>query len=271
MTFLREIRETFRRGFIPRRRPALGLLGIALIVILLVALRSVRAQPGARDLSLKRVRQAHQLVVGLDPSYPPFEVVNGKGQLDGFDVELARELGRRLDVDVRFVAVDFGGIYDALEAHQFDVVIGGITPAPEYLKILDFSRPYYDDGLVLVLNRQAKSHDIGIESGSDADLALDQLTPGLTRYRIQHFDDQDQIRARLSEGQVRGTIVDAATGAAWARQIPNVVVQPTRLTSNPYVIAARRDDASLLRAIDGALAQLDRSGDVARLEAKWLK
>lgn len=254
-----------------RSRRTLGLLGIGVVAILLAVLASTRSRPGAPDLSLQRVQKAHQLVVGLDPSYPPFEVVNGKGQLDGFDVELSRELGRRLGVDVRFVAVDFGGIYDALEAHQFDVMIGGITPSPEYLKLLAFSRPYYDDGLVLVLNQQAKNEDIGIENGSDADLALDQLKADLSAYRVQHFDDQDQIRDRLSEGQIKGTIVDAATGEAWAHEIPHVVAQPTRLTTNPYVIAARRDDASLLQAVDNTLVQLARSGYVARLEAKWLK
>lgn len=230
-----------------------------------------RTRPPAPDLSLERVRQARELVIGLDPSYPPFEVVNGQGQLDGFDIELSRAVAEGLGVKARFVTVDFGSIYDALEAHQFDVMLGGVTPTSDYLTMLNFSVPYYDDGLVLVLNQKAPGNVVGIENGSDADVDLDQIQPDLAGYQVQRFDDQDQIHDLLARSRLKGTIVDAATGEIWSREISGVVVRPARLTPNPYVIAARRDDAALLRAINQELTGLQRSGYVAGLDAKWLK
>lgn len=252
-----------------RSRWAIGIGALLLIAAIVVAFD--RTRPPPPDLSLERVQQSHELMIGLDPSYPPFEVVNGKGDLDGFDIDLSRDLARRLGVNARFVAVDFGGIYDALEAHKFDVMLGGVTVVPEYLEKLDYSVPYYDDGLVLVVNQKADGNVVGIESGSDADLALDRLRTTLTGYRFQQLDDQDQIHAELGKGQVRGTIVDAATAETWSRQEPGLTFQPARLTTNPYVIAARRDDAALLRAINQSLGEMRASGEVTGLETKWLK
>src|SRR5438128_1557944 len=102
------------------------------------------------DLSHVRVQRAGELVVGLDPSYPPFEVVNGQGQVDGYDVDLTRELARRLGVQARLVAIDFGGIYDALDVEKCDVIVGGVAPLPEYDTAVYYTQPYYDDGLVVV-------------------------------------------------------------------------------------------------------------------------
>ena len=211
------------------------------------------------------------LIVGLDPSYPPFEVVNGQGQLDGYDVELADELARRLGVKARLVSIDFGGIYDALEVGKLDVILGGVSPDPEYQDRIVYSRPYFDDGQVLVMSRDAAGSTIGIESGSDADLALDHVRAQLTAYQFAQFDDQDEIRAAMGRQSVRGAIVDAVTATMWARQIPGVVVQPPRLTSVPYVVAARRGDQKLLAAVDDALQAMIDDGLTGRLGQKWLQ
>jgi ABC-type amino acid transport substrate-binding protein len=258
------------RAFLGRRW-AIAAVAVVLVVALAALARFVLFPPIYPDLSLERVQKADQLVVGLDPSYPPFEVVNGQGQLDGLDVELSRELARRLGVKAQLVAIDYGSMFDALLVGKFDLVLGGVSPTPDYEKSLDYTHPYYDDGLVLVLQSDAPGNTIGIESGSDADLGLDQLKPKLTGFQTQPFDDQDQIQSSLQQRTLRGAIVDAVTGTQWAHQIKGVAVQPPLLTSTPYVIAARRGDQKLLKAVDAALASMLNDGYVAKLEAKWLQ
>jgi ABC-type amino acid transport substrate-binding protein len=249
-------------------------LAVASLIVLLVLAGGIElyrlTRPPEPDLSLERVQHAGELVVGLDPSYPPFEVVNGKGELDGLDVELARELGRRLGVRVRFVAVDFGSIFDALQVGKMDAILGGVSPDPDYAKTTIYTRPYFDDGLVLVVNQRAPNQIVGIESGSDADLDQQQLKAEVTGYRFQQFDDQDQIRASLAAAGLRGTIVDAATGREWAHQLPGLVVGPRLLTSSPFVVAVRIGDGKLRDALSATLAGMERDGFIAGLEQKWL-
>lgn len=242
-----------------------------LLVVIVAGIWYVRTRPPPPDLSLQRVQQAGVLVVGIDPSYPPFEVDDGHGHLAGFDVDLTSDVARQLGVKVRFVSIDFGSIFDALEVRKFDAIIGGVSPDPDYQKTMDYSVPYYDDGLILVENPSVSPPVLGIESGSDADLDQSTLRPKLSGYRFQQFDDQSEIQADLRERKLRGAIVDAETGAIWAHQIHGLVARPQRLTAAPFVIAVRRDDQKLLRAIDQQITALRANGEVGRLEQEWFK
>ena len=250
-------------------RLAAGALVAILVVVGAVEVYHL-TRPPQPDLSLERVQHAGELVVGLDPSYPPFEVVNGKGELDGLDVELAREVARRLGVRVRFVAVDFGSIFDALQVGKMDAILGGVSPDPDYAKTTLYTRSYHDDGLVLIVNQRAANQTVGIESGSDADVDRDQLKAEVNGYRFQQFDDQDQIRASLGSAALRGTIVDAATAREWAHQLPGLVVQPRLLTRSPFVIAVRIGEGKLRDGLSQVLAGMEQDGFVAHLEQKWL-
>jgi len=256
----------------PRSLPPLRWIavGLALLVIAAGILYVITRKP-APDLSLQRVQKAGVIVIGLDPSYPPFEVDDGHGHLAGFDVDLSNAIGQGLGVKVRFVSIDFGSIFDALEVGKFDGIIGGVSPDTDYVKTLAYSVPYYDDGLILVENPGVSPPVLGIESGSDADLDQGELRPKLTGYRFQQFDDQSEIQSDLQAKKLRGAIVDAVTGVVWTHQIPGLVAQPRRLTSSPFVIAVRTGDQKLLRAIDQQIAVLQTSGRISRLEQEWFK
>ncbi|HLG51426.1 MAG TPA: ABC transporter substrate-binding protein [Chloroflexota bacterium] len=222
------------------------------------------------DLSLQRVKEAGVLVIGIDPSYPPFEVDNN-GRLAGYDIDIAREVGRRLGVQVRFVTVDFGSLFDGLEVRKYDAAIGGVSPYPEYAKVLDYSVPYFDDGLVLVEKPSVPMRTLGVESGSDADLNADALRARLPGFSFQQFETQDDVRAALGRGTIRGAIVDAATAIQWTSTMSDLVVHPERLTSVPFVIAVRRSDQALLKALDGAIRAMEADGSTANLARVWLR
>ncbi|HVC33112.1 MAG TPA: ABC transporter substrate-binding protein [Chloroflexota bacterium] len=257
-----------------RRSAARPLLLATLAVVVVIAAAAfliLRSRKPAPDLSLQRVQQAGVLVVGLDPSYPPFEVDDGHGHLAGFDVDLSTDLARGLGVQVRFVTIDFGSIFDALEVGKFDAIVGGVSPSSDYVKTIDYSLPYYDDGLVLIENPDVTPRTLGIESGSDADLDQETLRPELPGYTFQQFDDQSEIQADLGQRKLRGAIVDAVTAEVWAHQTPGLVVRPRRLTTSPFVFAVRRGDQKLLRAIDVQIAALQANGRVSELETDWFK
>ncbi|MGH2458194.1 MAG: ABC transporter substrate-binding protein [Chloroflexota bacterium] len=245
-------------------------VGVTLLVIV-AGIWYLSTRKPAPDLSLQRVQKAGVIVIGLDPSYPPFEVDDGHGHLAGFDVDLANAIGQGLGVKVRFVSIDFGSIFDALDVGKFDAIIGGVSPDPDYLKTIAYSVPYYDDGLILVEDPSVSPPVLGIESGSDADLDQDELRPMLTGYRFQQFDDQSEIQADLTEKKLRGAIVDAVTGTIWSRQIPGLVARPRRLTPSPFVIAVRTGDQKLLRAIDQQVTTLKAKGRISDLEQEWFK
>jgi polar amino acid transport system substrate-binding protein len=253
-----------------RHRSIVGvaiILGLAIVIAFMIVTRV----GSSRDLSLIRVQQAGVVVVGLDPSYPPFEVDNGKGQVEGLDVDLVNELSRRLGLKTRLVTVDFGGIYDALSAGKFDLIVGGVTDSPDEEVRVVYSRSYFDDGLVVVTGPESSGNAIGIESGSDADLALASLRDKLGGYSFHPFDDQDQIHSAILSHALRGAIIDRVTAARWAGDARDLIVGSANLSSVPYVIGTRRGDSALRGALDRALQSMIDDGFVAGLERKWLR
>ena len=113
---------------------------------------------GQQDRAWQRIQAAGRIHVGIDPSYPPFEQSNEEtGSLDGYDVDLARELGRRLGVEVDFVLVGFDSLYDAVRTGKVDVVISGMPYDPNWTEDVDFGVWYFNAGQFLVVERKART------------------------------------------------------------------------------------------------------------------
>src|SRR5210317_512895 len=99
----REMKETM-----PKKVNGVIFLSVALMSLWL-ALSSCQAQSG----SWERIKQSGVLRVGLDPTYPPFEVSDGDGAV-GLDIDLANALASELGLNSEFIYFGYDGLYDAL-------------------------------------------------------------------------------------------------------------------------------------------------------------
>jgi len=129
-----------------RRLLIVALAILALLALALLAWRLLRPS----DDAWERLRRGGALRVAIDPSFPPFDDVGADGQLAGFDIDLARELGRRLGVPVEFKAIAFDGLVDAVIADKADVVISAFPLDSRLTRDVRFSQSYFEGGLVLV-------------------------------------------------------------------------------------------------------------------------
>ncbi len=94
---------------------------------------------------------AKTLVVAHDTNFKPFEFKNAKGEYTGFYIELWKEVAKRLGLDYKMQPMDFNGIIPGLQTAQVDVGIAGMTINDERAKVVDFSDPYYDSGLSILV------------------------------------------------------------------------------------------------------------------------
>ena len=100
------------------------------------------ASPVAGGL-LDKIMKAGKLVVSTDPKYPPQSALKADGTYEGFDIDVANELGKRLGVKVEFVTPDWTAITAGGWGGRWDISVGSMTITPERAKVLDFSAPYY--------------------------------------------------------------------------------------------------------------------------------
>ena len=101
------------------------LIGFA-IVCYLAYLLFVPQAPAKPDDTWTRIQNEHVLRIGIDPSSPPFVMDDGTGKLSGFDVALANEMANAWGVKIQYVYSGFDGLYDALNAKQFDLILSAL-------------------------------------------------------------------------------------------------------------------------------------------------
>ena len=135
---------------------------------------------------------AETLRVVTDPSFVPFEMMDQEtGEMIGFDMEIIAEVAERAGFDYDLNTMDFNGIIPALQTGNVDIAIAGITITEERGKIVDFSDPYYDSGLrILVRNNNDDVTELsdleGLKIGSkdrQYQLRFPEEKPGRERRR----------------------------------------------------------------------------------------
>ncbi|GLR63964.1 transporter substrate-binding domain-containing protein [Marinospirillum insulare] len=87
-----------------------------------------------------------------DPSFVPFEMMDpASGEMIGFDMDILAEVAKRAGFEYDLKTMDFNGIIPALQTRNTDIALAGITITKEREKIVDFSDPYYDSGLRILV------------------------------------------------------------------------------------------------------------------------
>ncbi len=198
------------------------------LVIGHLSLLIVLAACARPDVAWDRMRETSVLRVGMDASFPPFESIAADGTLVGFDVDLARELGRRLGpalsevegVEVQFVAnLPYDGLYDALAVGRVDVIISALVVNPARMADFAYSTPYFDAGQVLVVRPPSvPPASGGEERGGGVEERRPEPVEGMAdlsgRTLAVEFGTQGDLEARKWARRLLGlTVVSCETAA----------------------------------------------------------
>ena len=252
-------------------------LTAGLILSLLFAL-PVLSGCQKRDPFLDRVTSAGVLRVGLDPSWPPFEYVEG-AEIVGLDVDLARAIGQELGVEVVLVPSGWEGLYGALFSGQFDAVISALPYDPWRTKEALYSISYFNAGPVLVVSevqtdiasaKDLKGRTVHVELGSEGDVQARRLRKQTPEIAIEsHSTAQDALHAAIDD-PASVAIVDHVTARLLIRDTPGLHIAGKPLYDESYVIAVHPQARSLQQAIDRILIEMRESGQLDQLLDRWL-
>lgn len=249
-------------------------LQLALVLWMLIAFACSR-----QATAIERIREAGILRVAVDPAFPPFEYVNEKGEIIGLDADLAAELAQELDVNVHFVTTGYDALYDALTVGRADVIISALYPDPSRTAGFAFSRPYFDAGDVLVVPADSDVegiHDladktIGCVLGTTGHMAALEWTAALDPApALLTWDSPLTLTTALSDGVADAVVVDYVSALMSTDPSAARILSP-HITSQPYVVAARRDDADLIAELDQILKALSADGTFDVLIDRWMR
>jgi polar amino acid transport system substrate-binding protein len=116
------------------------LLFVGLLIVSFVFVGAGSAFAGS---VLGEIMEAGVIKVSTDANYAPQSFINDKGELEGFDISVAKEVSKRLGVKIKFVTPDWDLITAGKWGKRWDISIGSMTPTMERLNALHFTMPYY--------------------------------------------------------------------------------------------------------------------------------
>lgn len=217
--------------------------------------------------------------VGIDTTYPPFEYEEN-GEYHGIDIDLFTAIAENQGFEFEFDAMDFGGIIPAMEAGQLDVAIAGMSITEDRKKVVDFSDPYFDAGLILVVHNDTNDIDsvedlegktVAVKNGTTgAKFAMDNADK--YGYEIVQFDDSPAMFQEVSNGNADALIEDyPVIKYAIAKDNLDLKLVGDRLNGDQYGIAViKGENQDLLEKINQGLQELRDSGEYDEIVNQYL-
>jgi len=122
-----------------------------------VAIAALLAGPG---IALAQQKEWKEVRIGTEGAYPPFNNLNAKGELEGFEIDYANMLCAKMKVKCSWVAQDWDGIIPALLAGKYDIIIAGMNATDERKKRVDFTAVYTRTPISMIANKSVTSADV---------------------------------------------------------------------------------------------------------------
>jgi len=238
------------------------------------------AVPDARP-TLERLRQRGMLRVGFTPDALPFAFFNARGDLVGFDIELAHHLASELSVRLEFVPIDRGRMEEQLGGGYCDIVMSGVAVTTSRAATLLFSNSYLDETFALVVPDYAReqfSSWSAIEARPATTIAvpnvpyyIDKLRERLPRARVTLVDDLGAAFAQ-PDPAVDAIALPAERGSAWTLLYPQftVVVPEPGIVKVPLAYAIARHDDAFASFINTWIDLKRKDGTMETLYNYWV-
>lgn len=220
---------------------------------------------------------AKKLIVATDTNFPPFEFKDPQsGKHTGFDVELWDAIAKEIGADYDLQPMDFNGIIPGLQSGQIDVGIAGMTIKPERAEVVDFSDPYYNAGLlILVKADNADIKDVKSLAGKIVATKLGTTSEDFAKKEagakeVKLFPNNDAMFMELMAGGADAVIFDSPVISEFVRTVGKgqaKIVGPLYMGQSYGIGFPKGSD--LVAKTNAALKKLKDSGAYRELYIKW--
>lgn len=229
-------------------------------------------------MALSSMAAADTVKVATDPSFVPFEMLDQEtGEMVGFDMDIIREVADRAGFEFELNTMDFNGIIPAVQTGTVNIAIAGITITEERAQVVDFSDPYYDSGLQILVGANQdgveKIEDLaGMKIGTKiGSTSFDYLTANLgDSATITPYPGSSDMYMALLGGSVDAVFYDAPNVGYFSqtRGEGRVKVVGPLYEGQQYGIALVKG-SELVAPVNEALAAMREDGTYDEIHSKW--
>jgi len=236
------------------------------------SMRSAAARPLDQVLSTKTLR------AGINPTLPPFGTFNDRNEIDGFDVDIAKEIARIMQVQLEVVRVGSPDRIPFLQADRIDIVLGAITRTPARALVIDYTMPLHSQTMG-VLTVQGK----GIEKLADLDrdsvnlvqvrgtIGIPWIERNAPKAKVTLLDNYPDAIRTIAQGRADAMVDVVESVVIPIRQFRAVrwKVLDEAIDSTWVPIGVQKGNFSLRDPLNVILFEMHKSGFVSSAWQKW--
>jgi polar amino acid transport system substrate-binding protein len=255
---------------------------LALLVAVVMAVVTFSAGAVFAVDTLAEIQKRGILRVGMEPGYMPFELTNQKGEIIGFDVDMAKRMAKAMNVKLELVSTAWDGIIPALLTNKFDVLMSGMTLTQTRNLSVNFAQPYILIGQSILLRKDLADevedykdlndpkYTVASKLGTTGEQATKRMI-GQAKY-ISYETEQEGVM-ELVNGRIDAFIYDLPFNAIAISQkgAGKIVHLDKPFTKEPLAWAIRRGDPDFLNWLNNFMSQVKFEGVYEKIYNKWIQ
>lgn len=232
---------------------------------------------------LGQVAQAEPIRIATEGAYPPFNFVDESGELKGFDVDVANALCEKMQAECVIVAQAWDGMIPGLKAGKYDAIIASMSITEKRKQAVDFTRPYYVAGAILVGPKDSdiafdadkiEGKAIGVQRASTYANLMAGKFPGA---EVKSYDTVENHNLDLVAGRLDGVVAQRIFMYNWLKKEgaeDRFEFKGDPVSDPEYIgygagIAIDKSNPELLKKLDDALGEIMADGTYDALNAKY--
>lgn len=242
--------------------------------------------------TLDRVMERKAMVVATNSGWPPQSYLDDNNEMVGFDIDVSKEIAKRLGVEVSFETPDWATLTGGRWQGRYDLGVGSVTPTKARAQVIDFVGIYYFSPYVYVLHKDStaksvedlKGKIIGVETATTSEdfinrrLEIDapglppieyKLEPGEVRTFADSMLPFDDLR--LGDGVRLDAVIAPEQTAlnAIKNGYPLRILDGEYAFREPLVVIAEKVDPDWTAKVGGIIEEMKKDGTLATLTTKW--
>ncbi|RLB61971.1 MAG: amino acid ABC transporter substrate-binding protein [Deltaproteobacteria bacterium] len=232
--------------------------------------------------AIDEIQDRGVLRVGMEPGYMPFEMTNQKGEIIGFDVDMAKGIAKAMGVKLELVNTAWDGIIPALLTKKYDMIMSGMTITQERNLKVNFALPYIVIGQTILIKKEIaedvqfyrdlnnKKYKVGSKLGTTGEKATKRLIPNCTYIS---FDTEAEGITDLVNGKIDAFVYDLPyMEIAYKQKSEGKLVYLDKpFTYEPLGWAVRRGDFDFINWLNNYMIQVRSDGTYDKIYAKWIQ
>lgn len=251
---------------------------IVLVVIVLAGIIMAINLKQNKENSLDRILKKGNLILGLDDSFPPMGFRNEDNEIVGFDIDVAKEVCKRLNIELKIQPISWEAKEQELNSYNIDCIWNGMSITEERAKSMSLSNAYLKNNMTFVVKNKSgiinlddlKGKTIGVQAGSSAEELLEKSEIYKDFKSVITYSENLTAFMDLEINQIDAVFLDDIVANYYiATNNKDYRVLEEGLEAEEYAIGFRKDDIELKDKINSTLIEMKKDGTLANISTKW--